>query len=123
MKKNLLGTLAIVIAIIVAAFSAPAKRILTYVQFVGNPAILSQVQDQTLWQEAPSIPNCDGVNRKACRIRIDNSKLTTIPGPPHPKVLNGAMIQLNVAHGIDGVYYIPTSLSGSPGPYTITNRN
>ncbi|NML23008.1 hypothetical protein HHL16_19175 [Pseudoflavitalea sp. G-6-1-2] len=125
MKKYLIGTLAVVLAIGAAAFTAPTAKATTYVQFVGNPSIMADVQDQVNWEQAVGIPSCDLIVRKACRIQIDDSKLITNPiNPMEPKTLDPTKVtSINVSHGIDNVYYVPTNLSGTPGSYTIGNKN
>ncbi|NML23009.1 hypothetical protein HHL16_19180 [Pseudoflavitalea sp. G-6-1-2] len=125
MKKYLIGTLAVVLAIGAVAFTAPSKKANTYVQFVGNPATLTDVQDQTQWEQAVGTPSCDLVNRKACRIQIDDSKLITNPGGPLlPKVLDAAKVtSISAAHNVDNTFYVPTALNGTPGTYTIANKN
>ncbi|NML23004.1 hypothetical protein HHL16_19155 [Pseudoflavitalea sp. G-6-1-2] len=124
MKNYLFGTIAVLFALIGVAFTSPPKKSITYVQFVGNPVFLFDVEDETLWEEVFSIPFCNGVNQQACRIRIDDSRLTTNPGGPFlPRVLDGTLVQVSAARGINPSYYIPVWLYGSPGLYTITNRN
>ncbi|NML23005.1 hypothetical protein HHL16_19160 [Pseudoflavitalea sp. G-6-1-2] len=124
MKKNLARPIPVVIAITAASFAAPSKKTLTYVEFVGNPASVTQVQDETSWEEISPAPNCNGVNKKACRIQIDHSKLTIHPmGTIFPRVLNGALLQINAAHGISINYYIVSSLTGNPGAYVVTNQD
>ncbi|NML23007.1 hypothetical protein HHL16_19170 [Pseudoflavitalea sp. G-6-1-2] len=125
MKKYLFGTLAIAIAIGAAAFTTSANRTQAFVQFVGNPLIQTDVQDQTQWEQVVGVPSCDFFCRKACRIQIDDSKLIANPGGPLlPKVLDAAKVtSINASHCMDNINYVPVTLHGTPGSYLITNEN
>ncbi|MCS3553573.1 MULTISPECIES: hypothetical protein [unclassified Sphingobacterium] len=88
------------------------------VQFQGNPAIQSQVEDESMWTTSPNGQTCDGANQKSCNIPVDHTDLNS-----SGTALNPSRITLGSSLTSSG-NYIPTKTGGSSTtPFNPVNRN
>lgn len=106
MKRYLTGIIAVVIAIGMAAFTAPAKKPLSTFTFRYTPATYTQlqVQDNSNWVSGASL--CAGTANKACEMEVTDT-YTHLDG--NNRVLNttGNVIAIKAKLGDAGTDYIP----------------
>jgi hypothetical protein len=75
MKKYLFGLTAIVLAVVAVAFTTPKKsmRADVFFRYTGSTFTESAVENPANYVEVADLSSCDGVDEKACRIKVDAS--------------------------------------------------
>lgn len=104
MKKYLLSTLAIALALICTALSLKESegRTNVFLSYTGTGYSESQVEDETKWVEG-DISHCDDVDEKACGIIVNASDL--VGTAPNRTLRPGCVIQGQFHVGC-GTWYV-----------------
>ena len=123
MKRYITGIIAVVIAIGMAAFTAPAKKPLSTFTFRYTPATnysQLQVQDNSNWVSGASL--CAGQENKACQMEVTDTY--THLDANNNRVLNttGNVIVIKAVLGADGSDYVPNPSTSTGIPSAIDKQ-
>ncbi len=120
MKQYITGIIAVVIAIGMAAFTAPAKKPLSTFTFRFTPATYTQplVETNNNWVSGASL--CGGTANKACQMEVDEA-YTHLNGSDRVLNTSGSVIVIKAKKGVNGTDYVPDP-TASTGISSSTNK-
>jgi hypothetical protein len=107
MKRYLTGIIAVVIAIGMAAFTAPAKKPLSTSTFRYTLGTYTQpqVQDNNNWVSGASL--CGGTANKACQMEVDDTYTHLDANNKRELNTTGSVIVIKAKFGVAGTDYVP----------------
>jgi hypothetical protein len=117
MKRYITGIIAVVIAIGMAAFTAPAKKPLSTFTFRFTPTNYTQslVENNDNWVSGASL--CTGAANKACQMQVDEA-YTHLNGSERVLNTSGSVIVIKAKQGANGTDYVsdPSTSTGISSP-------
>jgi len=106
MNRYLTAMAAVIIAIGMAAFTAPSKKHVTTYTFRFTPATSTQPQVETNGNWVSGASLCGGTANKACQMEVDEA-YTHLDGSTRVLNTSGSVIVIKAKKGANQTDYVP----------------